>query len=132
MRRLSGWARLWIVGAVLWWVVAGTMAAISLHVMYPQLIARDHRECISEKLPFQASSRWEAWSRCEEEYQQSPQRELDERNLAEERRAYSARFVIYPLFVIAAPFVFWLIAAGIFGVARWVWRGFRPATNGEA
>ena len=127
MKRLSGWARLWIVGAVIWWVVAGAMAAISLHVMYPHLEAQTHRECIDEKMPFLAENRYEAWSLCEEEYQRSPQREMDERYLAEERTAYSVRYFIYPLFVIAVPFVVWLVLAGVFRVVRWVWRGFRPA-----
>lgn len=126
MKRLSGWARLWIVGAVLWWVIAGAMAAISLHVMYPQLEVQSHSACIAEKMPYLAENRYEAWSLCEEEYQRSAEREVDARYLAEERRAYSVRYVIYPLFVIAVPFVVWFTLAGIFRVARWVWRGFRP------
>jgi hypothetical protein len=122
MRRLSGWARLWIVCSALWWLGAGTVTGLVVYQGRPWFAPLED-VCIAES-PRGARGRAAVRECVDRLSSPSAQAAAMQERSEITRRYWIDRAPIF-LVVAIAPF----LAALLFSAIQWVWRGFRPQSN---
>lgn len=148
---LSGWTRLWIVGAVIWWAAGAWWLYENFRPDTVLVKPAVYAQPPPPPPPIDANKMFaDALRRSLEPPPRPPTREetealiekLESEPPISSRQMRASLFPLEPAVtredwtawlialgvVIGAPFVFAAAFAGVLATSRWVWRGFRPKT----